>query len=477
MSLVTDTLGALLAPIQDDLPAGHFDPEDETYQAIDHEMVKLGGLQERTLDWAFVEEAAHGFLSAQCKHWRIVVHLTTVRLRQNAWPDWVAAIALVAGMVERYWETSYPKPDPTGYLAKRKQVGLLIERLGDALGQLDVYSFNPDHLANAQRALATLQGCAQSAKLDVAALSALSDALRKRAEQAVLPTPVSSPAPGQGGGSLNPAFFAPRREVPLGNERDSRRALLAMAEYVNQQDPYDPAGYQLRRFGLWSSIHAAPVARQDRRTELTGVPVDTVDSYQELLANNALDPVLLQRLEKSVVSSPYWLRGSFLSATLASRLEMQEVAAAIRQATERFVRRVPALQELCFNDGRPFVDDQTLGWLAGADAGDGAGAALPEYASLRDELITQLNQEGVEVVLLRLQALHSQFSAPRQRCHATVIAADLLASRGLSWIAHDLYANVDRIMRSTSADQWEPDLYSKLAQHGAALPAQNDNPA
>lgn len=47
MSLVIDvppgSVTMLLAPIEPELPAGHFDVEDETYQAIDQEMVKLGG--------------------------------------------------------------------------------------------------------------------------------------------------------------------------------------------------------------------------------------------------------------------------------------------------------------------------------------------------------------------------------------------------------------------------------------------------
>ena len=48
MSLVidvpADTVKLLLTPIDPEQPAGHFDVEDETYQAIDQEMVKLGGL-------------------------------------------------------------------------------------------------------------------------------------------------------------------------------------------------------------------------------------------------------------------------------------------------------------------------------------------------------------------------------------------------------------------------------------------------
>ena len=107
---------------------------------------------------------------------------------------------------------------------------------------------------------------------------------------------------------------------------------------------------------------------------------------------------------------------------------MEEVAAAIRQTCERFVCRLPALLELCFSDGTPFVDVQTQAWITGADQAQTTGSPVQEYAGLRDELTTQLNTEGVEVVLLRLQDLHATHDAPRQRSYATVIAADLLAT-------------------------------------------------
>jgi type VI secretion system protein VasJ len=309
-------------------------------------------------------------------------------------------------------------------------------------------------------ALVNLQRSAETAKLDQASIEALQRQLNKYSE------PVASPEPYRVSPSvdaLTPAFFNSPKPQPVGNEREQRRAVLAMAEQINQQDPYDPTGYQLRRFGLWSHLRTAPLIARDRRTELTAVPLDIVEGYQDALVANAVEPALLLRIEKSVAASPYWLRGSFLAASVASRLAMDEVAAAIRQTCERFVCRVPALMELCFSDGTAFADAQTQAWITGANQAEVGSSGSLEYAGLRDELVTQLNNEGVEVVLLRLQKLHAANDAPRQRSYATVIAAELLASRGLSWLADDLYANVARLMRDSSAQAWEPELYQKVA--------------
>jgi type VI secretion system protein VasJ len=80
--------------------------------------------------------------------------------------------------------------------------------------------------------------------------------------------------------------------------------------------------------------------------------------------------------------------------------------------------------------------------------------------------MTQLSHEGMESVLLRLQSLQAGQGTPRQRCHASVVAADLLQARGLSWLANDLYANAARAMVRSSANEWEPDLYQRLLQQG-----------
>jgi type VI secretion system protein VasJ len=464
MSLVidvpADTVKQLLTPIDPEQPAGHFDVEDETYQSIDQEMVKLGGLREGDIDWPYIDEASRQYLETQCKHWRILAHLHVVWLRTRQWARWADAVALLAGMVELYWDSAYPKPGPTGYLSKRKQVQRLLVDLGQVLPTLERSSFQPAYQAAAELALANLQRCAESAKLDPVPLDALQRQLHKYSEPVVTTEPTRAATSSS---VLASAFFtSPKPQAPS-NEREQRRAVLSMAEQINQQDPYDPTGYQLRRFGLWSHLRTAPPIIRDRRTELTAVPKDIVDGYQDALNHNAIDPNLLLRIEKSACASPYWLRGSYLAAQVASRLAMEEVAGAIRQTCERFVCRLPALLELCFSDGSPFVDAQTQAWITGADQAQTTGSPVQEYAGLRDELATQLNTEGVEVVLLRLQDLHATHDAPRQRSYATVIAADLLASRGLAWLADDLYASVARLMRDTTAQGWEPDLYRKVA--------------
>jgi len=475
MSLVAEVnpqeIARLLAPIDAQSPAGLFDVEDETYQAIDQEMVKLGGLQEPSIDWAYIEEASRQYLGQQCKHLRIAAHLSAAWLRSRCWERWVFTLAMLAGLIEQYWESSYPKPGPKGFLGKRKLVALILNRLTEALPRLDRFTYTPAHAVSAQDALQRLQRQQAAAQLDEAFLGELERLLAKYtglANGVGEPTTTSSLATASSASKPAPlaeVIATPMPRVSLGNERESRRAVLTMAELINQQDPYDPTGYQLRRFGLWAHIQAAPQTKQGNRTELMAVPQDIAGDYEEAIAGTGIDAALLLRIEKSVTACPYWIRGSFLAATAASRLAMGEVAEAIRAATARFVQRIPALQQLCFSDGKVFVDDQCLAWLKGAHGASGQQAATYEFASLREELVSQLEAGGVEPVLLRLQGMQADLHAPRERCHTTVIAADLLAARGVSWLARDLCSGVARTMQETTASAWEPEVFQRLQQY------------
>ncbi|MFK1566631.1 type VI secretion system protein TssA [Pseudomonas aeruginosa] len=463
-------LHALLAPIDARQPAGVFDEEEESFQAIEHEMVKLGGLHASSIDWSYVETASQQYLASHAKHFRVAGHLIAHRLRSRTWSAWADAVGLLAGMVEQYWESGYPKPGALGLPAKRKLVGLQLERMGDALAALEAASFAPQWSDAAGQALERLRTRAEAAKLDTAQLAGLQTRFVRLVESMSRSPQGSDEAPAAAKperDAISEEFFASAAGAQ-NSERESRRSLLAIAELINRQDAYDPTGYQLRRFALWAHLNSAPPMHRDRRTELMAVPADIVEGYQEALASNALNPVLLQRVEKSVTTSPYWIRGSYLSAMIAERLEMPQVAAAIRQRTEHFLLRLPTLLDLHFSDGRPFVDPDVQEWISGAASTEGLAAGSGcDFSVLREDLMAHLGA-GVESFLRQIEQMQSASTSPRERCHTLTVAADLLQERGFTWLATNLYTAAHQMLTTLSLEQWEPELFSHLAKQAAS---------
>lgn len=462
-------LDAVLSPISPQQPAGEFDEEDNTYQGIESEMMKLGGLQEATIDWGYVDSASRQYLQSQCKHLRIAAQLSTARMQSGGWRGWAEAAGVLAGMTNRYWSTSHPKPGAAGLMAKRRLMSQQLERLAEALTRLDGKGYADEFYRSGQQALDRLQACAGESKLDVPTLTRLEAQLRMKAEATRAPELADAQlAPPAQSAAVTEAFFTPAATPPV-NERETRRSLLAVANLINQQDAYDPTGYLLRRFALWAHLSTAPSTRKDTlRTELMAIPAETAEAYWDALKANAVDPALLQRVERSITSSPYWLRGSFLAAGIARRLEMQNVAEAIRQSTGRFVARLPALAKLQFADGRAFVDGETQSWISGADADSTKLGAGHEYPALRDALREVLEAAGVESMLKRLEIIQKASADPRHGCHVITIAAELLGARGLAWLADGLYARAHQVMQGASAAQWEPSLFGLLERQANA---------
>ncbi|MDR0183455.1 type VI secretion system protein TssA [Lysobacter arvi] len=455
----------LLAPITPELPVGTFDEDDAVYQRLDTEMAKLGGLRQSSLDWTQVESDAIAYLSTLAKHVRVLGYLVAAWTRSGDATAWVRSVRLLAGWTEHYWVDAYPRPGPAGLTAKRKQWTIMLERLTQGLKSLRVDTVTDSVREHAAAALQQLEQAAAKQGLDAADIVALRGAFVRAAEgakQAAFAPPTPKPT-SSGSDTLGPEFFSTRSDLPLGDERETRKLFLKLAEFINQQDAFDPTGYLLRRYGLWSHLHAAPPVKREQRTELVGVPVDVSAPYQDALATRTTSPGLLLRVEKSVAASPFWLRGSFLAARIAQQLEMEDVATAVRIATHRFLLRLPRLRELAFADGTPFVDDETFAWIAASPASANHASVPAAVAGSLNDLRAELGSDAatlpVETLLQRLQRVQGSAAAPRERAFATVLAADVLAERGLAWLARDLHAGVLQAMDATAASVWDRDTY------------------
>lgn len=474
MSLVEGQIKSLLAPISESSPTGIFDENDDLFIGLEDEMIKLGSLQSATIDWEKVQKDSILYLTTKCKHIRVAGYLIQSILKQKQWSSWGSACNFLSAFCETYYESCFPRPGEKGLNAKHKQISILIKRFKDSFDEAseenngvskDTQAKIQPHLEKLHQVLTQLQ-CAPD---DIETLAGLLYKLEKLGTSPA-PAPKASPAPAQSKstqGGINTDYFTPSTSaIPaIANERELRKTLLAIAEAATQSDAYDPTGYMLRRYALWASISSSPIVTKDNKTELMPVSAETAHEYQDALDANRLDPVLLQKVEKSVTSSIYWFKGSYYACQIAKQLEMEEVANAIWHATVRFVRRVPVLLKLQFCDGTPFADEITQEWLAQSPiSSQKSGASVDtDYAKLQDQLNKTMEKDGVEAVLKALQKYQISDHTPRQKCQLMKITADLMAQRGLNWLSEELYLRIEQNMANTIAAQWEPELYQQVS--------------
>ena len=77
-------------------------------------------------------------------------------------------------------------------------------------------------------------------------------------------------------------------------------------------------------------------------------------------------------------------------------------------------------------------------------------------------------------MLRRLETIQQEATDLRHRCHVMSIAAELLRSRHLTWLADGLSARAYQAMQHASAPEWEPELFSLLARQQAGSTEHKD---
>lgn len=467
----------LLAPINESSPVGDFDEENALYLFIEEEMIKFGGLQSASIDWAGVEKKAVQILTKEFKHMRVFAYLMQCWTREKTWIKNQQASELLLGFCKIYFKTSYPRPGESGLLAKRRFLTSMVDGLKAGFDALDVVGQDKALFESYHKTLKELKSALEEVAANDSTLHTLTimhDKVLSYSQRPESTEPAPAPVSNQqatrplGGSFASTPSFA---TGSIGDERETKRTLLSVAELINQKDPHDSTGYLLRRYALWGWITTSPIVANGKRTELRSAPKEVVSIYEDALNSNMISTDLLSKIESSVVSSTYWFKGSYYAYEVAKKLEMQEVAQAIWQATTRFIHRLPVLLELQFNDSQPFIDEVTAEWIkkmGGSQDVSSQHVATVDDQYLKEEMSALMEKKGVEAMLLYVEKKQAQKYSMRKHAQVLKIAADLLSEKGLSWLAEEFYKKVESQMSATLAAHWEPDFYQQVCMQATS---------
>ena len=185
------------------------------------------------------------------------------------------------------------------------------------------------------------------------------------------------------------------------------------------------------------------------------MPVGLVDDYRAGLVQP--DMALWQRIEQSLILSPYWFTGHHLSALVAQKLGYVQIAQAIAQELSAFISRLPALVELTFADGSPFFPAECRQWLRPDQQEEG------EPTQRLATRVIQCHQElGLDTAMRLLDEQMSQMSEPRSRFYTQLLQAELLDLAGMASLAAESFAQLWREANRLGLLAWEPGLVNRL---------------
>ena len=447
----------MAARVSDDLPL---------WEAIDSEIAKLGSLSHEQVDIPNLQKGCLSLLETECKDMRIVVHLLRT-LQHGAQPSNIAlACTLIVDFVSHYWSVAWPQD------TKLRQRLLLqvIKRFGSSISY---FCQQADENSRELVRSGLLQLQAFLSPLDPLLANEVSVLIpqfgREREATSLAPssTPVTTKTVVSQDNADIPTVM-PKVEVQHESDRVWRQTLLKVAELLCESHPDDPIGYSLRRHAIWYTLQTAPLSKDGRLTQLAAVSRERVADYRSALQSAALP--LWQQIETSITLAPYWFDGHFLSAQIARHLGFNNVADAIREAVLRLLDKIPALRQMTFSDGSPFVSDDTQQWLAERQQSS-------RFSSGSYELVwDKYREQGLNAALQQLEQQQMDVQEPREQFYNQLTIAQLLMQAGLTTLANQHFDNLWRNSQGVTLADWEPSLLTILAQNSLSAGISAERP-
>ncbi|MBQ4672714.1 type VI secretion system protein TssA [Aeromonas sp. FDAARGOS 1403] len=469
----------LLTSLPDEQIRGAVLADEPRWDYVETELVKLGSLAHSQVDLNAVAEACLGLLESRTKDMRVLAQLLRCLQHPAKATPLGAAISLLEAWIQAYWLLAWP-----GNASQKQRLMVqIVKRFEGALPRI-CESASAAELAQLlaqaeQLERVWLAQCPDKGELLDPLVMGLKRAQRQQVAQAQADA-AGQPQSSRSSAASSPASAGPSAsgagamllsggggsagvDVDSSNDRAWRQTQLKVAELLIERQPEAAVGYRLRRHAVWAGITAVPMSGAGNKTPLAPMSADMVDEYRA--AMNAPDQGLWQRIEQSLTLAPYWFEGHRLSAEVAQKLGFGAVAQAIAEELGAFLQRLPALRELAFSDGSPFLSPECSRWLQPAKGGS-AGSG---ETGLAEEVAQRHGEQGVAAALALLDERIAQLKEPRDRFHALLVQAELLAQEGMEALARQHYQHLWQEASRLGLSHWEPGLVNRLESLAAPL--------
>lgn len=343
----------------------------------------------------------------------------------------------------------------------------------------------PEKLVKEQVALGELVRAVRPKAQEAKDLVARAEAERLRAEEAAAaaaappPEPDAAPTnlPAEAAAAVTARPVSPPPPLPPppagATGGDLERAIGALSDSMRQHaaqmrdtDLTDPRSYRLARTAAWLDITAPP----DSKGGTTPLMPPSVQRRQgvEAYRRAGEHEAVVRDLEGLIGSAPFWLDANRLTAEALLALGpayAMAVEAVIEQATS-FIRRLPTLLDLAFQDGTPFADPATRAWIeqhSPASGGGGAEAISEGLSDLTAEIRAMVGAGRKADVLDLLSTAREAASGERARFDVHLLQAQTCLDLDLPAIALPLVQYLEGEVERRDLDGWEPALALRTA--------------
>jgi type VI secretion system protein VasJ len=486
-------------PITGDNPAGDDVRYDSDFETLQKELDKLSMATSNGagIDWPKVIKLSSAILAEKSKNIQVATYLAAGLLETGHFQGLSQGLTVINDLVDNFWESMYP---PLKRLRGRlNSISWWSDRVTSYLQGYNGDPLPADQVRLVKEMFRSLDQTLSEKTEDAPVLNRLvefADRLPLQQEAAPGPAeaddPTSPPASVQGGPEVVapastptapavPASAATPRTTPIPSAPDqakphsSQEARLALDDnltnlariswYLMEQDPANPLPYHLTRTAAWVTVDQLPMSNAGRT--MLPPPDGLIRSgLDSLMAAKDYSGVVIAA-EARVTEYLFWLDLSRISAQALDELGGRYEAArdAVMAQSAMFVRRLPGLEKLTFNDGTPFADNETKAWLKSMAGGAGDQAVPVSGQGMESEAAETLSQalglvkdkKAVEAVTLLENRLTESGSA-RARLVWRLSLVRLLLNLARPDLARPHLKAITAQIDDFRVEEWEPKL-------------------
>lgn len=455
-------------------PAGASARYEPEFEKLSAEIAKLESPEGRaSLKWDLVIESCSAILKSKSKDLLVASYLTMGLYQKNSYAGLLTGLTICRDLHNTFWDGLFP--EKARLRARAAALQWMSERISPAIAEKSAASKSNKDALTACSTLLDELGTISGEKYGDSPpdLGELSRVVRdkldsipedKPAEEAKAET--TSEAPSSSGGGVGPVDVsspeAARAAIP---QLAEQRVKVALA--LRGATPTDPLPYRMLRSALWEDIVELPPAT-DGVIPVTGADTAFGTQADELL-NKGEFQTLLTEAESRMGAAPIWLDLNLFVYRAMEGLgrPYQNARRVVAEETAAFVRRIPAMLELKFQDGVPMASEATRMWLlhevSGPSSGgsNGKASALDTAVSEARKLIARKQfADATGLVLKELEkAAHR-----RDRFLCRLGLAKLCVEGGRPELALPQLLALDEEARKFSLDEWEPALAADLVR-------------
>jgi type VI secretion system protein VasJ len=356
------------APISASSPAGQDVRNDPDFEALSGEIEKMSSpTLSGTMDWNRVLQLSEHILTNKSKDLLVLSYFSVALLKTAGLRGFADSVHVLRDSLEGFWEDLFPvKARMRG---RKNAIEWWQEKVSTHLRELTAQQWSQqDHdtfLEDLNAVDAFLADNMGEPPLLLPTIKAIAALVETIAE-----TPVPAATPGLAGGPSAPAPLAGAARTvavdPAETDADKLldhgfEILARTATLLSQQDPLNALSFRLNRIAAWTAVTALPPATAGKT--LIPAPDGQIISVLENLYQFRRWRDLLEAAESRVRQFLFWLDLSRYVAEALEQLKRQDSSEAVATETCQYVKRLPGMDRLAFDNGTPFANEETRVWI------------------------------------------------------------------------------------------------------------------